>query len=32
VISQISKLKDKSGIKPKKELPNELVEIAKVEE
>jgi DNA recombination protein RmuC len=32
VISQISKLKDKSGIKPKKELPNELVEIAKAEE
>jgi len=32
VISQISKLKDKSGIKPKKELPKELVEMAKVEE
>jgi DNA recombination protein RmuC len=32
VISQISKLKDQAGIKPKKELPNELVEIAKAEE
>jgi DNA recombination protein RmuC len=32
VISQISKLKDKAGIKPKKELPKELVEIAKAEE
>ena len=30
VISQITKIKEKSGIKPKKELPKDLVEIAKV--
>jgi DNA recombination protein RmuC len=32
VISQISKLKDKSGIQPKKELPKDIVEIANIEE
>ncbi|WP_051436754.1 DNA recombination protein RmuC [Lebetimonas sp. JS170] len=31
VISQISRLKDKAGIKPKKELPKDYVEIAKIE-
>jgi len=32
VISQITKIKEKSGIKPKKELPKDLVEKAKVDE